>query len=89
LKTHNGNRQIIELDKTGAGQAEVDIVKLSDMPLSTVMFQTYDSTASMSGRFNGAQQKLSEMLERKIPYTKCTPRGVNLVVEHAVVQSHH
>ena len=82
MKTHNGNRQIIELDKTGAGQAEVDIVKLSDMPLSTVMFQTYDSTASMSGRFNGAQQKLSEMLERKIPYTKCTPHGVNLVVEH-------
>ncbi|CAB4036231.1 zinc finger MYM-type 1-like [Paramuricea clavata] len=71
-------------DKTGAGQAEdiVKCLKLSHIPLSTVMFQTYDSTASMSGRFNGAQQKLSEMLERKIPYTKCTPHGVNLVVEH-------
>ena len=57
-------------------------LKLSDIPLSTVMFQTYDSTASMSGKFNGAQQKLSELLERKIPYTKCTPHGVNLVVEH-------
>ena len=36
----------------------------------------------MSGRFNGAQHKLSEMLERKIHYTRCTPHGVNLVVEH-------
>ena len=71
-------------DKTGAGQAK-DIVKClkeSDIPLSSVMFQTYDSTASMSGKVKGAQQKLSELLERKIPYTKCTPHGVNLVVEH-------
>ncbi|XP_028415018.1 uncharacterized protein LOC114538098 [Dendronephthya gigantea] len=51
------------------------------------MFQTYDSAASMSGKFNGAQQKLSEMLERKIPYTKCTPHGVNLVVEHGCSSS--
>jgi hypothetical protein len=36
----------------------------------------------MSGRFNGEQQKVSEMLERKIPYMNCTPHGVNLVAEH-------
>ena len=51
------------------------------------MFQTYDSTASMFGKFHGAQQKLSELLERKIPYTKCTPHGVNLVVEHGCTAS--
>ena len=76
--------RLVRMIETGAGQAEdiVKCLKLSDIPLSTVMFQTYDSTASMSGRFNGAQQQLSEMLERKIPYTKCTRHGVNLVVEH-------
>ena len=76
-------------DKTGAEQAEdtVKCLKLSDIPLSAVMFQTYDSTASMSGKFNGAQQKLSEMLERKILYTKCTPHGINLVVEHGCAAS--
>ena len=76
-------------DKTGAGQAEdiVKCLKQSDIPLSTVMFQTYDSTASMSGKFNGAQQKLSELLERKVPYIKCTPHRVNLVVEHGCAAS--
>ena len=71
-------------DKTGAEQAEdtVKCLKLSDIPLSAVMFQTYDSTASMSGKFNGAQQKLSELVERKVRYTNCTPHGINLVVEH-------
>lgn len=82
-------RIAVTKDKTGAGQAEdiVKCLKQSDIPLSTVMFQTYDSTASMSGKFNGAQQKLSELLERKIPYTKCTPHGVNLVVEHGCTAS--
>ena len=36
----------------------------------------------MSGVHNGAQQKLNEILERKIPYTKCVPHGLNLVIEH-------
>ena len=57
-------------DKTGEGQAK-DIVKslqIFNIPLSTIQFQTYDSTASMSGVHNGAPQKLNEILERKIPY---------------------
>ena len=76
-------------DKTGAGQAEdiVKCLKLSDIPLSAVMFKTYDSTASMSGKFNGTQQKLSELLERKIPYKKCTPHDINLVVDHGCAAS--
>ena len=41
----------------------------------------------MSGKFNGAQQKLSELLERMIPFTKCTPHGVNLVEEHGCTAS--
>ena len=71
-------------DKTGEGQAKdiVDCLKSADVPLSTVQFQTYDSTSSMSGVHNGAQQKLSEILQRTVPYTKCVPHGVNLVIEH-------
>ena len=82
-------RIAVTKDKTGAVQAEdiVKCLKQSDIPLSAVMFQTYDSTASMSGKFNGAQQKLSELMKRKIPYIKCTPHGVNLVVEHGCAAS--
>ena len=72
-------------DKTGAGQATdiLDWLKSSGIPLSTVQLQTYDSTASMSGCNKGAQQKVSEALGRRIPYTKCLPHGTNLVIEHA------
>ena len=69
-------------DKTGEGQAKdiVHCLKCADLdiPLSAVQFQTYDSTSSMSGVHEGAQQKFSEILERKVPYTKCVPHGVNL-----------
>ena len=71
-------------DKTGEGQVK-DIVKsleISNIPLLTIQFQTYASTASMSGVHNGAQQNLNEILKRKIPYTKCVPHGLNLVIEH-------
>ena len=71
-------------DKTGLGSANeiIKCLNLSDIPLEEVMFQTYDSAASMCGKFNGAQGKINDLLGREIPYTKCTPRGVNIVVEH-------
>ena len=53
------------------------------IPLSTVQFQTYDSTESLSGCHKGAQQILSESLWRNILHTKCLPHCVNLVIEHA------
>ena len=59
-------------------QKNVHYLKCADIPLSAVQFQTYDSTSSMSGVHEGAQQKFSEILERKVPYTKCVPHGVNL-----------
>jgi hypothetical protein len=76
-------------DKTGEGQAKdiVDSLKSADISLSTVQFQTYDSTSSMSGVHKGAQQKFTEILERKIPYIKCVPHGVNLVIEHGCQES--
>ena len=41
----------------------------------------------MSGVHKGAQQKLSEILGRKVPYIKCVPDGVNLAIEHGCQES--
>ena len=65
----------------------MDSLNSADVPLSIVQFQMYDSTSSMSGVYNGAQQKFSEVLGRSIPYTKCLPHGVNLVIEHGCKES--
>jgi hypothetical protein len=36
----------------------------------------------MSGVYNGAQAKLSEHLERKIPYINCLGHKTNLCIKH-------
>ena len=56
-------------DKTGAGQATdiLDWLKSSGIPLSTVQFQTYDSTASMSECNKDAQQNVSKSLGGESP----------------------
>ena len=59
----------------------------SEIPLSAVQFQTYNSTSSMSAVHKGAQQKLSEILERKVPCIKCVPHGVSLAIEHGCQES--
>lgn len=41
----------------------------------------------MSGISNDAQQKVSEMLQRKAPYIKCIPHGINQVMEHGWQES--
>ncbi len=58
-----------------------------DIPLSAVQFQTYGSTSRLSCVHNGAQEKLSEILQRSIPYTKYVSHGVNLVIEHGCQES--
>lgn len=71
-------------DKTGEGMAKAILKSLSESNIDTqsVRFQTYDSAATMSGKYNGAQQKLSTMLDRPITYIPCLPHGSNLVIEH-------
>ena len=71
-------------DKTGEGMAKGIVKSLTVHSVSTdiVRFQTYDSARSMSGIYKGAQQKLSEILERPIIYIPCIPHGSNLVIEH-------
>ena len=41
----------------------------------------------MSGEFNGAQQKLSEIVGRDIPYIPCQAHRCNTVIEHSCNES--
>ena len=70
--------------KSGDAFALKVIQMLNDLqiPLSMARFQCYDTTASMSGAYNGAQAKFSEHLERNIPYITCMGHKANLCVEH-------
>ena len=67
--------------KTGAGTADEIITTLNSHALNTneLCFQSYDFTASMSGQFNGAQQKLHEKLNQNIPYVPCQGHRTNTV----------
>ena len=71
-------------DKTGKGMAEAILHVCTNIGLNPdiIRFQTYDSAASMSGKYNGAQENLSKILGRKIKYIACLPHGANLVIEH-------
>ena len=75
--------------KTGDGFAEKVIRMLNDLglPLVNLRFQCYDTTASMSGAYNGAQAKLSKPLGRSIPYITCLGHKANLCVEHCCKDS--
>ena len=48
-----------------------------------IRFKCYDTTSSMSGKYNGAQAKLSELLGRPITYIMCMGHKTNLCVEHS------
>ena len=71
-------------DKTGKGFAEAVLKSLSENNVNTeyVRFQTYDSTASISGQYQGAQTLLSQMLERHVICIPCLPHGSNIMIDH-------
>ena len=75
--------------KTGSEFAEKVLSMLDELqiPSDGVRFQCYDTTSSMSGRYNGAQAKLSEFLGRLIPYITCMGHKSNLCVEHSSKES--
>ena len=72
-------------DKTGEGGATEIIESLTKqgLDLSELCFQSYDYTASQSGRFNGVQRKLQDKLERSVPYIPCLAHRSNTVIEHS------
>ena len=77
------------LDKTGEGHVDSLLASINKNGLdcSRIAFQTYDYAATMSGVHNGAQAKLSEKLERQIPYIPCQGHRANTVMEHSCTAS--
>ena len=72
-------------DKTGDGQAMAILSSLRNKKVNTdsIVFQSYDYTASMSGKCKGCQAMISEYLERNIPYFPCLAHRINTSVEHS------
>lgn len=72
------------LNKTGVGMANdiLDSLQKNELDPDNFVFQSYDFASSMSGVFNGAQQKLTEILGRKIPYIPCQAHRINTFIEH-------
>lgn len=76
-------------DKTGAGLAEsiVNCLERHALDSANLAFQSYDFAASMSGEFNGAQQKVSQLVGHKVPYAPCQAHRTNTAVEHSCAAS--
>ena len=72
-------------DKTGEGGATEIIESLTEqgLDLDELCFQSYNYTASMSGRFNGVQKKLQDKLGKSVPYIPCLAHRSNTVIEHS------
>ena len=77
------------VDKTGAGTAKdvISSLRENEIDVDMLAFQTYDFTASMSGRLNGAQKVLQEILERTVPYIPCQGHRSNTCNEHCCKRS--
>ena len=51
--------------------------------LNELALQSYDYAIVMSGQFNGAQQKISELLDRSLPKIPCQIHALNIAIEHS------
>ena len=71
--------------KTGLATAEEIVQVLTENSLDTnqLVSQSYDFAKTMSGIYNGAQQKLQEIVGHDVPYMPCQSHRSNTVVEHA------
>ncbi|CAI6373668.1 unnamed protein product [Macrosiphum euphorbiae] len=78
--------EIIEAsDKTGLGIAETieSVIINNELPPKNVVFQSYDFASSMSGKINGTQQKLSELLGHTVLFIPCQAHRMNTFLEHS------
>ena len=59
-------------DKTGDGQAKAILTSLCNKEFNTesIVFQSYDHTASMSGKFKGCQAMMSKYTILSLSGTK-------------------
>lgn len=76
-------------DKTGKGTAQniSDVLTKNYLDLERIAFQSYDYANSMSGKFQGAQAMLSELVGYHIPYIPCQAHRLNTFVEHSYESS--
>ena len=74
--------------KTGSKFPEKVLSLLEELHISSndIRFQCYDTT-SISGKYNGAQAKISEFLECLIPYIMCMGYKTNLCMKHSSKES--
>ncbi len=70
-------------DKTGEADEIIEALNKHEINLNKLCFQSYDYTASMSGRFNRVQKKIQDKLGRRIPYMPCLAHRSNTVIEHS------
>ncbi|KAF0764466.1 zinc finger MYM-type protein 1-like [Aphis craccivora] len=76
-------------DKTGLGIAEKinDVLKKNGLSVQNIAFQSYDFASSMSGKLNGTQRKLSDIVGHKIPFIPCQAHRLNTFLEHSCFAS--
>ena len=73
--------------KTGSKFPE-KVLSLLELHISSngIRFQCYDTT-SISGKYNGSQAKISELLECLIPYIMCMGYKTNICMKHSSKES--
>ncbi|XP_050064221.1 zinc finger MYM-type protein 1-like [Aphis gossypii] len=82
--------ELVEVtDKTGKGTAQniSDVLTKNYLDLERIVFQSYDYASSMSGKFQGAQAMLSELVGYHIHYIPCRAHRLNTFVEHSCESS--
>ena len=72
-----------QMTKQGMAESIIGTLTRREIPLDKLAFQSYDYASAMSGQFNGAQQKVSELLSRRVPYIPCQAHRLNTVIEHS------
>ena len=75
--------------KTGVATAE-DIVKVlqeSMLDTSQLVSQSNNFAKTMSGIYNGTQQKLQEIVGHDVPYMPCLSHRSSIAVEHGCASS--
>ncbi|KAL4118970.1 hypothetical protein QTP88_011848 [Uroleucon formosanum] len=72
-------------DKTGLGTASqiINILESNLLNPGLISFQSYDFASNMSGKYNGAHVKLSELVGHKITFIPCQAHRLNTFLEHS------
>jgi hypothetical protein len=53
--------------------------------LDKLASQSYDYASAMSGQYNGAHQKVSEILDCCVPYILCQVHRLSIVAKHSAI----